>query len=71
MTALLEPPAFVWCIAGPHIGETLIHIVDRKRRDIEHFGWCLWAYGGTGNAHAETRSGFLPRTTQMEIGFSC
>jgi hypothetical protein len=54
VTALLEPPAFVWCIAGPHIGETLVDIVERKRRDIERFGWCLWAYGGMGNAHPET-----------------
>lgn len=50
----LQPPGFVWCIAGPHIGETLLQIVDRKRRDIERFGWCLWAYGGMGNAHPET-----------------
>lgn len=54
MAHLLEPPAFVWCIAGPHIGETLVDIVDRKQRDIERFGWCLWAYGGMGNAHPET-----------------
>lgn len=53
MTTLLEPPAFVWCIAGPHIGETLVDIVNRKCRDIERFGWCLWAYGGMGNAHPE------------------
>ncbi len=51
---LLEPPAFIWCIAGPHIGETLVDIVDRKRRDVERLGWCLWAYGGRGNAHPET-----------------
>ena len=50
---VLEPPAFVWCIAGPHIGETLVEIVARKRADIERFGWCLWAYGGRGNAHPE------------------
>lgn len=54
VTTLLEPPAFVWCIAGPHIGETLVDIVNRKRRDIDRFGWCLWAYGGMGNAHPET-----------------
>jgi hypothetical protein len=54
VTTLVEPPAFVWCIAGPHIGETLVAIVNRKRRDIERFGWCLWAYGGMGNAHPET-----------------
>ena len=54
MSSLLDPAAFVWCIAGPHIGETLVDIVERKRRDIEHFGWCLWAYGGLGNAHPET-----------------
>lgn len=51
---LLLPPAFVWCIAGPHIGETLPDIVERKQRDIDRFGWCLWAYGGMGNAHPET-----------------
>ncbi len=54
MTELLTPPAFVWCIAGPHINESLAEIVDRKSRDVERFGWCLWAYGGTGNAHPET-----------------
>jgi hypothetical protein len=54
VTTVLQPPVFVWCIAGPHIDETLVDIVNRKRRDIERFGWCLWAYGGTGNAHPET-----------------
>jgi hypothetical protein len=51
---LLSPRAFVWCIAGPHIGETLAGIVERKQGDIERFGWCFWAYGGMGNAHPET-----------------
>lgn len=50
---LLDPPAFVWCIAGPHIGESLDAIVVRKRRDIDRFGWCLWAYGGSGDTHPE------------------
>lgn len=54
MNQLLRPAAFVWCIAGPHIGETLPEIVSRKRRDIDKFGWTLWAYGGMGNAHPET-----------------
>ena len=52
---LLEPRAFVWCIAGPHVGEALHEIVARKRADIERFGWCLWAYGGGGNAHPENQ----------------
>jgi hypothetical protein len=50
---LLEPPAFVWCVAGPHIDEALVDIVVRKCADIERFGWCLWAYGGRGSAHPE------------------
>lgn len=54
MSTSLRPPAFVWCIAGPHIGESLGDIVERKQRDIENHGWCLWAYGGMGNAHPET-----------------
>ena len=54
MAGLLEPHAFVWCIAGPHIGETLTEIVERKRQDIQEFGWCLWAYGGRGNVQPET-----------------
>ncbi|MDP9401745.1 MAG: hypothetical protein M3P85_00090 [Actinomycetota bacterium] len=58
---LLEPPAFIWCIAGPHIGETLADIVDRKRSDVERFGWCLWAYGGRGNVHPETEVRKLAR----------
>lgn len=53
MATTLTPDAFVWCIAGPHIGESLTEIVERKQRDIERFGWCLWAYGGSGNAHPE------------------
>ena len=61
MGALLEPLAFVWCIAGPHLGETLVDIVERKQRDIERFGWCLWAYGGRGNAHPETEVRRLAR----------
>jgi hypothetical protein len=61
MGELLKPSAFVWCIAGPHIGETLVDIVDRKRRDIDRFGWCLWAYGGMGNAHPETEVRRLAR----------
>lgn len=61
MPGLLEPPAFVWCIAGPHVGETLIDIVARKQRDIERFGWCLWAYGGMGNVHPETEVRRLAR----------
>ena len=55
MAGLLEPHAFVWCIAGPHIDETLTEIVERKRQDIQEFGWCLWAYGGGGPVHPETQ----------------
>jgi hypothetical protein len=44
MTDPRDLDAFVWCIAGPHVGETLAAIVERKRRDIDEFGWCLWAY---------------------------
>lgn len=58
---LLDPPAFIWCIAGPHIGESLVDIVARKRRDVDRFGWCLWAYGGMGNAHPETEVRRLAR----------
>ena len=58
---MLAPPAFVWCIAGPHIGETLPEIVERKQRDIERFGWCLWAYGSTGNSHPENEVRRLAR----------
>lgn len=54
--ALLEPAAFVWCIAGPHIDEQIDGIVERKQRDIEQFGWCLWSYGGIrGPAHPTTQ----------------
>ena len=66
VTASLTPPAFVWCIAGPHIGETLVDIVERKRRDVERFGWCLWAYGGTGNAHPETEVRRLARDYALD-----
>lgn len=57
----VEPRAFVWCIAGPHLEETLVEIVERKRRDIDRYGWCLWAYGGMGNAHPETEVRRLAR----------
>jgi len=49
----LDPRAFVWCVAGQHIGETLQQIVDRKQADIDKFGWCLWAYGGGGVGHPD------------------
>lgn len=59
---LLEPPAFVWCVAGPHTGEALVDTVARKRADIERFGWCLWTYGGgTGSAHPENEVRRLAR----------
>jgi transposase InsO family protein len=31
----LSPAAFVWCISGLHVGETLVEIVQRKQRDFE------------------------------------
>ncbi|MFP5376713.1 MAG: hypothetical protein ACLGIO_08040 [Acidimicrobiia bacterium] len=61
MIYLLEPPAFVWCVAGPHTGEDLVDIVAGKRAEIERFGWCLWAYGGTGSAHPENEVRRLAR----------
>lgn len=53
MAGLLEPHAFVWCIAGPYNGHPLTEIVERKQQDIQKCGWCLWAYGGSGPAHPE------------------
>jgi hypothetical protein len=49
----VELAGFVWCIAGVHINESLDEIVARKQRDIQRYGWCLWAYGGAGNAHPD------------------
>jgi hypothetical protein len=57
---MLDPPAFVWCNAGPHADETLHEIVERKKKDIACFGWCLWAYGA-GAAHPETQVRRLAR----------
>ncbi len=31
---------------GTHAGETLVDIVDRKRKEIEAAGFALWGYGG-------------------------
>ncbi len=32
---------------GVHAGQSVQTILERKRRDLERFGWFLWGYGGT------------------------
>jgi hypothetical protein len=66
MAGLLEPRAFVWCIAGPHIGETLTEIVERKRQDIQEFGWCLWAYA---MSTLKPRYAGWPPNTELKVAF--
>lgn len=54
MTASEDPVAnvlkpgsgFIFMKVGTHAGETLVDIIDRKRKEIDAAGFALWGYGG-------------------------
>lgn len=41
---MLAPAGFVYLASGLYLGEATADVVDRKRKDIEEHGYCLWAY---------------------------
>ena len=44
--ALQLPQAFIYMKVGPHGGETLDEILERKARELETAGRIFWSYGG-------------------------
>ena len=49
------PGAFIYMKVGPHGGETLDKILDRKGGELEKAGKIFWSYGGRGPLHPTTQ----------------
>ena len=45
------PDAFIFMKVGPHGGETLDEILDRKNRELKKAGMIFWSYGEKGPLH--------------------
>ena len=46
-----KPKAFIFMKVGPHGGETLDEILDRKNRELKKAGMIFWSYGEKGPLH--------------------
>lgn len=51
------PDAFIYMKVGPHGGETLEEILNRKSHELEKAGKIFWSYGGDhgGPLHPKTQ----------------
>ena len=48
MSDIIHPGAgLVYMKVGTHAKEDLVHIIERKRREIDEAGYAMWGYGGS------------------------
>ncbi|MDF5820765.1 hypothetical protein P4N68_06675 [Corynebacterium felinum] len=59
---------FLFMSAGPHGGQTLEEILERKQEEIRSVGYCFWGYGGSlGSPVKPLLKGFLESAQNSEI----